>query len=171
MSNQSSTTLDYLKKFLKEITSQDIILTKINFDTFKENVFLFYTLKEKPQLDREWNINEIRVEIGNLILNNNSKVPIITINYVVNYKDFFIHNKSKKLITSIRLIYTIRIILKENSFFETLSESEQKNIIDNFADSTGKLIIIPYIRHIIDFLSRLAGTPVLPLPPVMIKDK
>jgi len=168
MSNRKNF-FEIYKSFIKSIESQSIVLKRIDF---KANTKIEGEIKEE-KIRREFKINKVKVSLGEVLKdpeNDNSRsLPVIVVSYEGEHKDILLINKKKEKITYARFEFDIKLILKENSIFLNLNEDEQNDIIKYFVNTTGKLMLFPYIRHILHFLFLEAGLMLPPLKPIIIK--
>jgi len=159
----------FLEKFISDITQQEIILKEVHFQVNKD---IEVIKKEKKDLKRILEIPKIEGASG-IIKNEeqNQEFPFVEITYCGFYKDILISEDKEEIdLFEVKFRYSIFITLtqKKSSFLELDSPTREK-LIEVFAANTGKLIIFPYIRYLIDFLSKSGGITVPPIPPMLLK--
>ena len=167
-----------LKEFLESIENQLITLKHIDFyanskadGSFQEN-----------QIRRELKLNKVEVALFDVLLRNDKKGKAIIIEYHGNYRDSLLNGygslplnpKNKETDKEIELVratfvYVLKLHISDESIFFKVGEEERKGILNAFIDSTGKLMIYPYIRHILHMLTLEAGFNLPPIKPIMIK--
>ena len=104
-------------------------------------------------------------------------VKALVIEYKGTYKDSLVLSKKlveemKKeelLLVNVKFAYVIKLLLKENNIFFSLKDSDKEALLKAFVDNTGKLMLFPYLRHLIHMLSFEAGLNLPPLKPILIK--
>ncbi len=158
-----------LKKFLESIENQLITLKHIDFYA---NPSVDGSFGE-GQITRELKLSKVEVALFDMVSVEGKKGRAIMIEYHGEYKDSLLEsdNEGSKDIELVRatFIYVLKLHISDKSIFFNIGEEERRKILKAFIDSTGKLMIFPYIRHILHMLTLEAGFNVPPIKPIMIK--
>ncbi len=176
METQKILEKDILKKFLDGIVNQSITLKHIEFEanTNVEGNF------SESNLVRTLQLQEVKVhgaDIKPAFDKEKKIIKCLIIEYQGIYKDVFkidddffqnLENREINLINA-KFIYEIKLHLEEENIFFKLDEKEKELVLKAFVESTGKLMLFPYVRHILHTLSLEAGLNVPPLKPILIK--
>ena len=120
--------------------------------------------------------NNLKVEIkdissGTIIANSKLKMPTINCKYKFFLEQFLNEADDEKTkIIKIEAIYLLQIVLN-TKIEELLSELQRDEIgetLSTFFNTTGKLMVYPYFRHLADILTRESGFTLPPLKPLKI---
>lgn len=167
-----------LKEFIIGIENQSITLKYIEFEANSsvEGIFV------EGDLKRSLKIDEISISGANVksTLDEDEKsrdIKALVIEYKGTYKDSLVLSKKlveemKKeelLLVNVKFTYVIKLLLKENNIFFSLKDNDKEALLKAFVDNTGKLMLFPYLRHLIHMLSFEAGLNLPPLKPILIK--
>lgn len=161
------------KKLIESIERQSIRLEQLEFYINPEVEGKF----QESTIERIFEIDEVEIAKGEAIpIDNEEKVPFFKISYVGLYEDSIINKdtnakENKKLLAKAKFTYSVILIISPQSSFNKLSEGAKIQILSYFANTTGKIMIFPYIRHLLYFLSTEAGLQLPPINPLLINPK
>ena len=167
-------TLEDLRKFIDDIQEQEIFLKSVSFDSNHKIKGIF----TKATVERNFQIKETRISFGEKIPSPESQAgkskegePIIDICYSFFLEDNLELENRKEKIQTVNLEYSIILTLDKNAEILQYSEERKKKVIEAFTKHSGLLIVLPYVRFIIDLLGRSSGLSLPPLPHIKIKGK
>lgn len=158
---------EMLNRFVDNIESQKIRLIKLDFNANDKIGGIFIGSK----IDLTLNIKLPKIGEGQEISNNKTK-DILTavfdfeLLYSENNKD---NNHNKKL-ASLKARYNITLVLKEE-IDKLFTEEEKRKVVPIFFDNSGRVMVYPYFRNLVDILTREAGFVFEPIPPLKINNK
>ena len=183
MEKQSDASI--LRNFLKDIKEQSIVLKHIDFtaDTRIEGNF------PEVNIIRNLEIQEVRIQGTDIKVMNPSLFEEkeqafgkgLIIEYIGSYKDILKIENSKnggkssfdetegKVLVDAKFAYEIKLHLGENNVFFKIDDACKRNLLKNFTETTGKLMLFPYLRHVLHSLSLEAGINMPPLKPILIR--
>ena len=164
-----------LREFLKNIINQSIVLKYIKFEA-NTNI---EGKVEESSLQRMLKLEKIEVHLADIKAENASEelreeLKALIVQYEGKYKDVFKPNKDAPEdeeipLVSAEFIYEIKLHLKSDNIFFELNDSEKEELLEVFIGTTGKLMLFPYVRHLLHMLSLEAGINLPPLKPILIK--
>ena len=167
---------DTLREFINGIKNQNITLRYIEFEANPnvEGIFV------EGDLKRIFEITEISVsgaDVRSTLDEEDKKSKkALLIEYKGNYRDSLILSKKivekeeeELLLVNVRFAYVIKLLLKEDNIIFSLKDNDKETLLEAFVNNTGKLMIFPYLRHLIHMLSFEAGFYLPPLKPLLIK--
>ena len=167
--------LDKLKDFIKDISFQQVKLIKVDFEA-SENLAGKY---QGSMIKRESTFNLTKIYTGNTSDDKENEMPITSGAYTFDLIDKIMggkeveklkkSNSSKKLEIKYKLNYQLILFLKNENILINESDDIKKEILRAFYEQSGKIVIFPYIRHMIDTLSREAGFLTPSIPPIIFK--
>jgi len=160
------------KEFIESIERQSIQLEQLHF---KANPNIEGKFSE-PLVERKFEIDKIEIAEGEAIPSNNGeKLPFFRITYTGSHKDSITNIKdieqSEKTLLEVEFTYSILLVLSPESSFNELDRKDKEEILNYFSATTGKLMIFPYLRHLIHFLSTEAGLQLPPINPLLVNPK
>lgn len=168
--------LNQLKNFIKNISFQQVKLISVDFKASETGTGIYYT---QGMINRQSVFDLDTISTGETIDNKGNKISITTGSYIFkltdtieNKKEDGISEQKESAIDPFKIEYqlTYQLILFLNSANIILNESEVlKDILPYFYNESGKMIIFPYIRHIMDMLSREAGFLTPSIQPIIFK--
>jgi hypothetical protein len=168
---------DTLREFLKNIINQSIILKYIKFEanTNIEGNFLEGNLARTLQLE------EVKIRGADIKPVFEEKEDKTAKALIIEYhgilkdvlkvdKDYSQNLEDKELtLINAKFIYEIKLHLNEDNIFFKFNDKEKELLLKAFVEGTGKLMLFPYVRHILHMLPLEAGINVPPLKPILVK--
>ena len=154
--------------FLGSIEKQSVTLMNVNFTVHNNMEGSF----PDEMLKREFIIQRLNIREGHAEERSSGallkKKPIVSFVYEGNFSDKIKLKESNQILDliDIHFSYGINLFLRPDCEFVNYSQNDKRSIIKFFANTTGKLILFPYIRHLIHFLSLEAGCLIPPLNPL-----
>lgn len=167
--------LNKLKYFIKDISFQQVKLVKVEFEA-SENLSGIY---QNGMINRQSSFNLIQTYMGNTSDDKENEMSIASGAYTFDLIDKIIggnevkklkkSNLSKELEIKYKLNYQLILFLKNENILINESDDIKKEVLRAFYEHSGKNVIFPYIRHMIDTLSREAGFLTPSIPPIIFK--
>jgi hypothetical protein len=168
--------LSKLKDFIKDISFQQVKLIKADFEANK-NLSGIY---KGGMINRQFAFNLIQTYIGKTFDDKGNEMPIAAGSYVFDLTDKFTGGEEvrkledsvspKELEIKYKLNYELILFLNSKNILINESEDDKKKVLLTFYEQSGKIVVFPYIRHMMDILSREAGFLTPSLPPIIFKN-
>ncbi len=158
-----------LVAFLNSIVNQNIVLEYVEFSSNPQVGGQF----TEGEIHREFELKKLEIGEGKGFLETprgKKEVPVFKVSYEGSHFDR-LKNADVGYLVKVKFKYSIIIFLDEKSAFLEIEQEEKKEILRLFAESTGKLMVIPYIRHLIHYLTSSAGILLPPINPILLKRK
>ena len=162
-----------LEKFIRLIKNQDIKLISLDFNSNPNVKGIFGENKDIKRII-EFNLEGIALGEGKNKEENNL---IFSGKYTINFQDSLEKEDEEEKLISANIIYELILYFDQNEFNKFLEENKFLNVEDSelleiasmFFKHSGRLIIFPYVRHIIDMLMKEAGIITYPIKPLIFK--
>jgi len=163
--------LTALEFFIKIIKNQEIKLIDLNFEA-NPNIRGIFGDEKEIKRTLEFTLEGIGIGEGK---NKRKKSIILSGKYIINFQDILEKGGDEEKLISANLTYELILFFEAKDFnkfkkeFRFQNNEEVFDIADMFFIHSGRLIIFPYVRHIIDMLMREAGIITSPIKPLMFK--
>ena len=168
--------LGELKDFIRDINFQQVKLIKVDFEASKKlsGEYLLGSM-----INRQFKFNLIQTYIGKTFDDKGNEMPIASGSYIFDLTDKITGGEEvrrlkgsaspKELEIKYKLSYELILFLNSENIFINKSEDDKNKILKAFYEQSGKIVIFPYIRHMMDILTREAGFLTPSLPPIIFK--
>lgn len=165
--------LDKLKNFINDVSFQQVKLLKVNFEA-SENLSGVY---QDGMINRQWAFNSTQMSIGKTYDNKGNEMTVASGSYTFNLTEKLVEGEEVEKLKESKspgeleikyeLNYKLILFLKNETIFMKESDDIKKEILKAFYERSGKIIVFPYIRHLVDTLSREAGFLTPSIPPLI----
>ena len=165
--------LKALESLIKLIKNQEIKLISLEFDANPNIRGVFGETKDIKR-NLEFGLEGIGIGEGK---SKRKKEVFFSGKYIINFEDNLLKENTEETLIKTKLVYELILFFNKtelNKFLKEyeFSKIEDENLMEVFAmffSYSGRLIIFPYVRHIIDMLMKEAGIITFPIKPLMFK--
>jgi len=151
--------VEKLKIFVDSIKKQSIYLVKLSFLAKDEIISISM---DETSLNHDFKIEISGVKETKI---DNRNFIIVSLDY--NFVEKIFWTKRKKQLLRMHILYKLNLFLELNNKSESLVND--KEIILNYANSSGLLTVFPYIRYLADHIHKELRLGLEPYPPMKIK--
>ena len=152
---------ELLDRFVNNIAFQRIKLIYVNMQTNDELGGIF----SNNSIDTSLNIKLSEIKGGKEVSGDKEREILSGLfEFTLDYK-----NKEQDKLVFLEMKYNVIIGFKKE-VNEIFLEKEAKKVIPIFFDNSGRIIVYPYFRNMVDMLTRGAGFVFEPIPPFKINN-